>query len=156
VNPKWVDLDAGVVFRVPDIRGALETLNIRHVVIRDDNAKLRARLDRAAGLRLRETLRRFLVYDADIRPSYLLGAKGMVAFDYDLLDVRLEDPVDEVTLKFRWVRGLVSDPPLPLEPVEILPGVRFIRVRTGGVRAFRVRYEDCCPWHPVELWSRWR
>jgi len=48
----------------------------------------------------------------------------------------------------------IPDHQLPTEIPVI--GVRFIRVRTGGVRAFRVRYEDCCPWHPVELWSRWR
>jgi hypothetical protein len=156
VNVKWVDLAAGALLRGPDIRGTLEAFNVRHVVIRDDDPRVRSRLDLAPGLRLRKTLSAFLIYDVDIRPTYLLGAEGTVAFDYDRLDVRLERPVDAVTLKFRWQQGLVSDPPLPLEPVEILPGVQFIRVRAGGTRAFRIRYVDCCPWHPVEWWVRWR
>ena len=101
-------------------------------------------------------LSRFLVYDVDIRPSYVIGAVGTVAFDYDRLDVQLEETADQVTLKFRWAPGLVSDPPLVLEPVEVLRGVRFIRVRTGGARAFRIGYVECCPWHPVEMWARWR
>jgi hypothetical protein len=156
VNAKWVDFSPRALFETPDIRGALEAFNVRHVVIRDDDG-LRSRLDRTAGLRLRETLSAFVVYEVDLRPTFLLDAAGAVAFDYDRLDVLLERPVDAVTLKFRWQPGLVSVPPLPLEPVEVLPGVRFIRVRTGGVRAFRVRYEDCCLWHPVELWARaWR
>jgi hypothetical protein len=110
----------------------------------------------ATGLHLQRRLSRFFVYDVDIRPSYLMGAAGTVAFDYDRLDVQLEESVDQVTLKFRWVPGLVSDPPLALEPVVVLPGVRFIRVRTGGTRTFRIGYADCCPWHPAEMWARWR
>ena len=153
-NYKLVDLDVGGVLRAPDIRGALETFNARWVVILRDDTTSRGRLDRAAGLQHRATLSAFLVYEAEIRPSYLVEAQGTVAFDYDRLDVRLEHPVDAVTLKFRWAKGLVTDPPLPLDPVEMFPGVDFIRVRTGGVRAFEVRYEDCCRWHPLELWLR--
>ena len=155
-NFKLVDLDAGVALRAPDVRGALETLNAPWVVILRDHAALESRLDGAAGLRRRAALSAFLVYEADIRPSYLSGGEGTVTFDYDRVDVRLEHPADEVILKFRWVKGLVSDPPLALEPVEVLPGVRFIRVRTGGVRVFRISYWDCCSWHPVEMWARWR
>jgi hypothetical protein len=154
VNRKWVDFNARILLEGPDIRGKVELFNVRHVVVRSDDSSLRSRLDQAAGLRFRETLSAFLVYEADIRSSYVVGAQGTVAFDYDRLDVRLEHPVDAVTLKFRWARGLVTDPPLPLDPVEMLPGVDFIRVRTGGVRAFQVRYEDCCRWHPLELWLR--
>jgi hypothetical protein len=153
-NPKMVDLDASVVFRQADMRGALEAFNVRYVVIRNDHPALRVRLDGAAGIRRRAALSAFLVYEADVRPGYVVGGEGTVAFDYDRVDVSLAHPVDAVTLKFRWVPGLVTDPPLPLDPVEILPGVRFVRVRTDGVRAFQLRYVDCCPWHPVELWSR--
>lgn len=156
VNVKCVDLDALALLEGPDLRGALEAFNIRHVVIRADDPPMQARLDESAVLRLREVLSAFRVYDVDVPPTYLIGARGTVDFDYDRLDVRLEDPVDRVTLKFRWAQGLVTDPPLPLEPVEVLPGVRFIGVRTAGTRAFRVRYTDCCAWHPVEAWARWR
>jgi hypothetical protein len=30
------------------------------------------------------------------------------------------------------------------EPVEVRPGVRFIRVHLAGARAFRIGYESCC------------
>jgi hypothetical protein len=155
-NVKVVDLNVAGIMAAPDLRQALETFNVRHVVVGDDQPGMQARVARAPGLHLQRRLSRFFVYDVDIRPSYVLGAAGTVAFDYDRLDVRLEEPVDQVTLKFRWTPGLVSDPPLPLEPVEVLPDVRFIRVRAGGTRAFRIGYVDCCPWHPVEMWARWR
>jgi hypothetical protein len=155
-NVKVVDLDVKEIVDAPDLRQALETFNVRHLVVGDGEEDVRARVPAAPGLHLQRRLSRFFVYDVDIRPSYLIGAAGTVAFDYDRLDVRLDQPVDQVTLKFRWAPGLVSDPPLLLEPVEVLPNVRFIRVRTLGARAFRVGYADCCPWHPAEMWARWR
>lgn len=156
VNAKWVDMRVSRIVQTADIHAALEALNVRHVIVTDDRLDLQSRLARTAGLQFRQALSRFAIYDVDINPSYVLGAKGTVLFDYDRLDVRLEDAVDVVTLKFRWVRGLVSDPPLPLDPVEILPGIPFIRVRTAGTRTFRIRYTDCCAWHPAEIWARWR
>jgi hypothetical protein len=155
-NVKVVDLDVMRLLREPDLRRTLETLNVRHVLVGDSAPRALARVVAAPGLHLRRQLSRFTVYDADIKPTYVEGAAGAVAFDYDRLDVRLEESVERVTLKFRWAPGLVADPPLPLEPVQVLPDVRFIGVRTGGVRAFRIRYVDCCPWHPVEMWARWR
>ncbi len=155
-NIKVVDLDVEEIILAPDLRQTLETLNVRHVVVGDSDPDVQARVAEAPGLHLQRRLSRFFVYDVDIRPGYVIGAGGTVAFDYDRLDVRLDEPVDQVTLKFRWAPGLVSDPPLLLEPVEVLPNVRFIRVRTGRVRAFRIGYADCCPWHPVEMWARWR
>ena len=155
-NVKVEDLHVAQIIRAPDLRQALETLNVRHVIIGDGDHDVQTRMAGAPGLHLQRRLSRFLIYDVDIRPSYVIGAAGTVAFDYDRLDVQLEETVDQVTLKFRWAPGLVSDPPLALEPVEVLPGVRFIRVRTGGARVFRIGYVDCCPWHPVEMWARWR
>jgi hypothetical protein len=61
-----------------------------------------------------------------------------------------------VTLKFRWARGLVSAPPVTIEPVEVRPGIRFIRMHPAGAREIRIGYVDCCPWHPAEWWARWR
>ena len=59
----------------------------------------------------------FLVYELPVSPGYLIGARGTVAFDYDRLDVRLEEPMTApVTLRFRWVPGLVSDPPVSSSP----------------------------------------
>jgi hypothetical protein len=157
-NLKFVDLDVQGLLMSADLQEALQLFNVRHVVVRDEERSVRARLDEAPGLTLRERLPgEFLVYDTAITPGYLIGARGTVAFDYDRLRVRLDEPVTTpVTLKFRWAPGLVSHPPLALEPVEVRPGIRFIRVHPAGVQEFRIEYVACCWWHPAQWWARWR
>ena len=76
VNVKCVDLDALRASRGARSPGALEAFNIRHVVIRDDDPPMQERLDEVAVLRLREVLSAFRVYDVDIPPTYLIGARG--------------------------------------------------------------------------------
>jgi hypothetical protein len=157
-NFKVVDLDIWTLLKTGDIREALELFNIRHAVVRDSLLEVHTRLQAAPGVTLRERLPgEFLVYDVPAGSGYVIGARGTVGFDYDRLDVRLDEAATApVTLKFRWVPGLVTDPPVRIEPVEVRPGIRFIRVYPDGVRAFRIRYEACCWWHPAEWWARWR
>ena len=158
-NFKVVDLDVWTLLKTGDIREALELFNVRHAIVRADLQEIHNRLQAAPGVTLREQLPgRFLVYEMPVVPGYLIGARGTVAFDYDRLDVRLDEPVSSppVTLRFRWAPGLVSEPPVRLEPVEVRPGIRFIRVHPAGVRAFRIGYVACCWWHPAEWWARWR
>jgi PA14 domain len=81
-----------------------------------------------------------MVYETDIAPTYLLGARGTVDFDYDRIWVRLDAPADPVTLKFRWTSGLAITPALPMDPIEVQPGLQFIRVRPGGACEFQIRY----------------
>jgi hypothetical protein len=157
-NFKAVDLHIWDLLATGDLRETLDLLNVRYVVLRSNRLKARARLDDTPGVTLRERLPgEFLVYEAPPPSGYLVGARGHVAFDYDRLVVRLDEPAPgPVTLKFRWARGLVSDPPVVLEPIEVRPGIRFIRFHPAAGREFRIRYVDCCPWHPVEWWARWR
>jgi hypothetical protein len=157
-NFKVVDLDVWTLLQTGDIRAALELFNVRYAIVREDLRKVQERLTAAPGVTLRERLPgNFLVYELPVSPGYLIGARGAVAFDYDHLAVRLDEPATgPVTLRFRWAPGLVVDPPVRLEPVEVRPGVRFIRAHPGGARAFRIGYESCCWWHPAEWWARWR
>ena len=148
-------MDAGIVFRVPDIRGALETLNVRHVIIGDEDPDLRALLDSAAGLRRRATLSRFFVYDVDVRPSYIMGTERDRCLRLDRVDVRLDDAVDEITLEFRWAPGLVSDPPLPPRAGRA-PARRAFHSGSDHRHACvscTVRSLLC--W-AREMWARWR
>jgi hypothetical protein len=157
-NFEVVDLDIWALLRSDDIREALELFNVRYAIVREDFREVHERLEAAPGVTPRERLPgNFLVYELPVTPGYLIGARGTVTFDYDRLAVRLDEPATgPVTLRFRWVPGLVVDPPVRLEPVEVRPGVRFIRVDPAGARAFRIGYEACCWWHPAEWWARWR
>jgi hypothetical protein len=157
-NVKVVDLDMWGLLGTGDLRQTIELLNVRYALIREDWLRVRARFEETPGMRLHERLPGgFLVYETPVTSGYLIGARGTVAFDRDRLDVRLDEPVTSpVTLKFRWVPGLVAAPPVRLEPVEVRPGVRFIRAHPAGVREFRIGYVDCCWWHPAEMWARWR
>jgi hypothetical protein len=153
-NAKYVDLDLEKVFRSGELRALLELFNIRYVVIPDDFHDVQAYVGAAPDVALHGVFPLFRVYEADVAPAYLLGARGTVKYDYDRLEVRLDEAAEVVTLKFRWTPALVADAPVSIEPVEVAPGVRFIRVRPAGLRDFRIRHVGCCPWHPVERWAR--
>ena len=156
-NFKVVDLHIWDLLGTGDLRETLQLFNVKYLIL-GSRQQARARLDGTPGVTLRERLPGDLVvYEAPGPSGYLIGARGTVAFDYDSLRVRLDEPVTApVTLKFRWARGLVSEPPVTIEPVEVRPGVRFIRIHPAGAREIRIGYVDCCPWHPVEWWARWR
>lgn len=122
------------------LRRYLELFNIRYVVADATDHTWWTRLPTIPWLRLRTELQDLAVYETDVAPGYLLGGDGSVAFDYNTLAVRLREPTDELILKFRWVDGLRAHPALPLEPVEVSPGVQFIRARPGRILEFEVRY----------------
>jgi hypothetical protein len=118
----------------------LGLLNVRYVVSEATDPAWWHGLARLPWLLRRAEFPDIAVYETDIEPGYLLGGSGAVSFDYDRIAVRLDAKVDVVILKFRWVDGLSVAPVLPLEPVEVWPGIRFIGVRPGEVRTFEVRY----------------
>jgi hypothetical protein len=122
------------------LRRRLELLNARYIVVDASDAAWWRQLPRHSWLTLRADLAGIAVYETDIRPTYLIGARGTVAFDYNRLQVQLEAPADSVTLKFRWVDGLAATPPLPLRPREVAPGLSFIEVEPRGISRFEIRY----------------
>jgi hypothetical protein len=122
------------------LRRRLDLLNVRYVVVDASDAAWWRHLPRHSWLTLRADLAGVAVYETDIAPTYLIGARGTVAFDYNRLQIQLDAPADSVTLKFRWVDGLAATPPLPIRPRQVAPGLSFIEVEPRGISRFEIRY----------------
>lgn len=80
------------------------------------------------------------VYRVKRDPDWFLEGSGEVEADVSVWHVRLDDPEQEVVLKYNWAEGLTADPPVTLCPRDVEEGIRFIAVQPNGRTAFDIRF----------------
>jgi hypothetical protein len=104
------------------------------------SAAARAALSRFAGVvePLREVAGCELLRVARPEPSRLLRGRGRVTAGLDRIEVR-DAEGERIVLKYHWIPGLRTDPPLRLEEYRLQRApVGFVSVYPEGVRDFTV------------------
>lgn len=74
--------------------------------------------------------------------SLFLRGNGTVRADFNRIDVRLEDPVQEAVIKYNWSDGLSAPEPVELFPHEEDEDVRLIGIRPHGQDRFSIRFRS--------------
>jgi hypothetical protein len=117
--------------------------NIHHVVILDSNTTGAALPNGGGGpsnFRLVRTIDRIQIYEARQSSTYFLEGQGEVQQQLNRITITAE-PAESLVLKFFWVPGLRTIPPLPLEPYPLANGNAFIKVTTDFHRRFDIVYQ---------------
>jgi hypothetical protein len=139
----WVR-EVGECLQNPDMAFECQhRYNIRYVITpRDDHGTWFVPLpkeEKLAGFREVKTNGNLRIFDNGQPSNYFLVGKGHVRQYVDRLAITAE-PSDSVVLKFFWLPGLRTDPPLPLEPYPVANGAAFIKVQTNRQEYFQIRY----------------
>jgi hypothetical protein len=91
------------------------------------------------GFTLVDTVGSIHIYEAEDSSGYFLEGEGEVTQSVNRISVTAA-PAQSVVLKFFWVPGLRTEPPLPIEPFPIGNGRAFIRVRANYRSSFDIVY----------------
>ena len=87
----------------------------------------------------RKPLRGYIIYETNITPSYFL--KGSGELEAAINRITIHSPSEgEIVLKYHWIEGLKTDPPLEIGSVKVLDDpVGFIRLRnTSGAKKIEI------------------
>jgi hypothetical protein len=89
------------------------------------------------GSRLKKTAYR--VKHAESSRFY--RGSGTVAPAISAMAVTVDDPEQEVVLRYHWQEDLVAEPPVELRAFDVGHDIRFIAVKPNGVSSFTIRYD---------------
>jgi hypothetical protein len=136
-----IDLRNGELLQRPlsgwsdeDFARYLATYNVGWIV--GHTGATRAFMDAYAGATMLGTVEEFTVYAVLQPPTWLAAGSGRVEASTNRIAVS-DAAGDEIVLKYHWVPGLRSTPPLAVEPVPIAGDpIGFIRVRPNGTSHF--------------------
>ncbi len=96
--------------------------------------------DHPGPLTLRQTIDNLAIYEVEQPASWFAQGHGQVQAGFDRLRVT-QASAGGVTLKYHWIEGLRSEPPLPIRPVSIgADPVPFIAVDNGNTAAFDIYF----------------
>jgi hypothetical protein len=125
-----------------------DLLNIRYIVSYADDHKVYPREasnhDPFDGFTMVREIGNIRIYENTRPGSYFLAGQGRVEQRLNALAVAAE-PSEYVILKFFWIPGLRTIPPLELESYPTSLGIPFIKVRSNYREHFVIVYRSFVP-----------
>jgi hypothetical protein len=147
-SPKRVEYDYPPrAFREEDqdVFDFLELYNVGYVVTYHEPWKrvFRRHAELCEETRVFPGQREKSVFRMKRAPTWFQKGSGHVRAGINELAVSVDDPGQDVILRYNWVEGLAADPPVEIRPCDMGRGVRFIAADPHGKREFRIR---CDKW----------
>ncbi|MBN1270268.1 MAG: hypothetical protein JXB04_11825 [Kiritimatiellae bacterium] len=128
---------------MPKVYAYAELYNVTHIITFHENwiEELRAHPELFEEACSFPSPKRERVVFRVLRDSRLfLEGSGSVDADVNEIRVRVDDPQEEIVLKYHWADGLETDPGVEIEPHSIHEDIVFIRARPNGRASFSIRY----------------
>jgi hypothetical protein len=73
-------------------------------------------------------------------PTMFIKGRGTVRATFNMLEVELAEPFEEVVLCYNWIDGMRAPAPVELFPFDAGRGVTLLGVRPRGQTRFRLTY----------------
>jgi len=121
----------------------MELHNVGHVITYHDHWKRHLRSDPGKYEEVATFKQRTLeaaAFRVKREYSFLAKGRGRVTSTVNRIEVQLDEPADDVVLRYNWAEGLTAQGDVDVYPFDAGKGVRLIGVRPKGAMSFAVRY----------------
>jgi hypothetical protein len=82
----------------------------------------------------------FVFFATGHLPNRIVEGEGTVDAQPNQFIIRTSGEGKTLVLSYHWLDGLVSEPPVPMNSVELLPGEHFIQLHPGKEKTVTLRY----------------
>jgi len=124
--------------RPEDLRRYFRIYNITHLLLKHPN--LVRWCEQFPFLKRVRQIGPFFFFETGHLPNRMLEGEGTVEARPNQINVQTSGEGQSFTLSYHWLDGLVSEPPVPLNPVELFPGDSFIQLHPGREKHVILRY----------------
>jgi hypothetical protein len=124
--------------RPEDLRRYFRVYNITHLLLKHPD--LVRWCEQFPFLKRVRQIGPFSFFETGHLPNRMLEGEGTVEASPNQIIVQTSSEGQSLTLSYHWLDGLVSEPPVPLNPVELFPGDSFIQLHPGREKRVILRY----------------
>jgi len=119
----------------------MELYNVTHVITYHDSWKeaFRRNADKYEEVSV-PAGERTALFRVRRKPSLFLRGTGTAEAAFNRIHVELDDPREEVVIKYNWADRLQAPPPVEIAPWDAGGGVQLIAIRPNGAREFTLRF----------------
>ena len=124
--------------RPEELRRYFRVYNITHLLLKHPD--LIRWCAQFSFLKRAQQIGPFVFFETGHLPNRVIEGEGTVEARPNQLTVQTFSEGQPLTLSYHWLDGLVSEPPVPLNPVELFPGEFFIQLFPGKETRITLHY----------------